>query len=203
MIVQKLLRRSEKMENLNKGFTPRNKVIDRRKGVHIFFDMDGVLVDFNSFVEKIIGQREDNTFLTREQWEKLIKYPDLYLKLLPLQKGIDLYLGVYNLTQTDKTLFEYHINILTAIPREYSFPLSTRHKREWATSNPTLKKYPPKGIFFGPYSEDKQYHCMGDNYVLIDDNPLNIKQWESRGGVGIQYEGDPFKALLDFINRAF
>jgi hypothetical protein len=44
-------------------------------------------------------------------------------------------------------------------------------------------------VTFGPYAIDKQEHCLGENYYLIDDNRHNIEQWRSRSGVAI-YQPD-------------
>jgi 5'(3')-deoxyribonucleotidase len=72
---------------------------------------------------------------------------------------------------------------LTAIPKRWAWPDVTKQKRGW------IKNYLPEisddRIRFGPYAEDKQYHCTGHLDILIDDKIRNIEQWRARGGTGI------------------
>lgn len=79
-----------------------------------------------------------------------------------------------------------NVKILTAIPRREHWPECTKQKRNWITKHLGVRE---DWIRFGPFAEDKQYHCpVGyKHYVLIDDNEMNIEQWNARGGTAIYH----------------
>lgn len=136
-----------------------------------FFDMDGVLVNFDKkFQEVMPGVKEEDDWL----WEDLHKLcPDIYLEAEPMPDARQLweYVTFYGIP-----------HVLTAIPRRWSWPNVTKHKRQWMEKHFGLHH---SNVLFGPYAEDKQFHCLQPHYVLIDDKAINIEQWKARGGIGI------------------
>lgn len=140
--------------------------------------MDGVLVDFDGHFKKVMpGVENEDDF----RWQDLHKLcPDMYLEAPPMA-DMNLLL--------EAIPFHAEVCILTAIPRRWSWPNVTKHKRAWANKHLTLKAlpFPVEFVHFGPYAEDKQYHCEGPYDILIDDKLINIEQWRSRGGIGIHH----------------
>lgn len=140
----------------------------------ISLDLDGTVADFNKKASEVLGRTlvgHDNNI----EWDILAeKCPTLYkdLELLPDAK---------ELIKFVLTRYPNRTSVLTAIPKKAIFPEVTAHKREWVKKNigPSIKTN------FGPYSIDKQFHCLGNHHILIDDNPLCIEQWIRMGGLGI------------------
>ena len=135
----------------------------------LFFDMDGVVADFNGFILAEYGQ-PFTSLDNKEIWNDLVeKYPRLYQSLRPLEQGISLWNHLRPLKPT----------FLTAIPSRVRFVHAAEDKFAWGRQH--LDGAP---IVFGPYARDKQFHARpGD--VLIDDNPMNIMQWNAAGGIGL------------------
>ena len=138
----------------------------------LYLDLDGVLADLETAVNKLVPNPT-----TSWDWEHIRGYDkDLFLNLSPCYHAFTLW----------EEVREYFTpKILTAIPSQILWPEVTNHKRRW------VKEYFGANVevLFGPYAIDKQFHCKpGD--ILIDDNPMNISQWNSRGGHGILYK-DP------------
>lgn len=135
----------------------------------LYVDMDGVLVDFDGFIKRQFGKnfKELNNDWV---WNELAKYKDLYAILDPTIDAFELWDAINHLNP----------QILTAVPSKIEMQRAPLDKIEW------VKKYLGKNVEvkFGPYSIDKQKWCKpGD--VLIDDNYLNVSQWNDKGGIGI------------------
>jgi hypothetical protein len=137
--------------------------------------MDGVLYNFDKlFAEAMPGVDMEND--DEWSWEELHRVcPNIYLdgQAMPGIKEVFYYAG---------SLGENYA--LTAVPRRWPWPNVTRHKRTWMWSNFGM---PLERIRFGPYAEDKQYHVLYSDDVLIDDRIRNIEQWRARGGIGIHH----------------
>jgi hypothetical protein len=143
--------------------------------LRFFWDMDGVLYDFGSlFAQHMPGiDMEDDSAWT---WQELhAKCPNIYLdgKEVP---------GIRSPWQYSQ-LFGMVI-VLTAVPRRWSWPNVTAHKREWMKKTFGVHH---SQVRFGPYAEDKQFHCEYSTDVLIDDRIRNIEQWRARGGQAIHH----------------
>ena len=147
------------------------------KPPNIFIDMDGVLVDFDKeFQKHMPGLTEDDDW----EWEDLHKLcPDIYA-IAPLMPDAHVFMDyIYEIGLDERTF------ILTAIPKRWNWPNVTKHKREWILNH--FPWIPHQNIRFGPYAEDKQYHCWNSNDILIDDKIRNIQQWRDRCGTGIHH----------------
>lgn len=151
------------------------KVYGGKKPVRFFLDMDGVLVDFNKEFQKHLPGHTEETDWTWQELHALC--PDIY-KDAPAME--DLYVMLGYIQQYSDV---WHI--LTAIPKRWNWPNVTKHKRHWA--NLYLPEISDDRILFGPYAEDKQFHCTGPFDVLIDDKIRNIEQWRAKGGTGIRH----------------
>lgn len=150
--------------------------------MRFFWDMDGVLYDFDSLFKQVmpeVDMEDDKTW----SWQELhARNPNMYLDgtMMPGIKDVFDYAG---------TRGENHI--LTAIPRRWNWPDVTKHKRVWATQHLDI---PRSKVRFGPYAEDKQFHVEQHDDVLIDDRIRNIVQWEEQGGIGILHT-NPYVTL--------
>lgn len=146
-----------------------------KKLPRFFFDMDGVLVDFDKeFQKHLPGHTEESDWT----WQELhAKCPDIYSIADPMEDMTVLtaYLAYY---------YE-HWHILTAIPKRWNWPDVTKQKRWWV--NNWMPEISNDRIRFGPYAEDKQFHCTGSLDILIDDKIRNIEQWRARRGIGIHH----------------
>lgn len=151
----------------------------------IFFDMDGVLADFNGYVKKHTGKNfdeHDNVVI----WDILkADHARLYRDLEVLPKGLALWHHLRPLRPA----------ILTAIPSRVTFNHSAADKVFWVGQ----KVENNVDVRFGPYSRDKQL-IAAPGRVLIDDNPLNIEQWNRQGGLAILFDHDT--ADFELIHRA-
>ena len=144
----------------------------------IYFDMDGVIADFNAKCLELIGCSLDDFKTSKEGWDALGDHKlEMYANLAPMSDAKEL---VYScLVLAD--FYGYRTGILTAIPKIGRVPMARNHKEAW------VEKYFPRlssNFNIGPWAEDKYKHCCpGD--ILIDDMKRNIHQWEEVGGFGI------------------
>lgn len=149
----------------------------------LYVDLDGVLADFDRDVEELTGKSPaewkkkdglDNlpqhSHDDSAMWEAIHKHKDFYRNLKKMPDADELW----------DYVLKYEPNILTAIPRRTSVPDAEEHKREWVKEH--LGKHVP--FFIGPYSKNKQRFSK-KGYILIDDRPSNIEEWEEKGGTGI------------------
>jgi len=144
----------------------------------IYLDMDGVLADFDSAVKKLLGKSLHDFPTSQAGWDAMEPYKETFFRTLdPMPDAYELVTGVINYA----FIRGMNTAVLTAIPKLNRFPGVHIDKREW------VREHFPKlynDFNIGPYAIHKQLHCYpGD--VLIDDNPMNIEQWNACGGIGI------------------
>lgn len=147
------------------------------EGVRFFVDLDGTLADFDSYFNKVFGPVKSKDDF---EWQDLHKVaPDIYAELDPMPGALKL----WDFIDTSSRFHTTERYILTAIPRRWSWPNVTKHKRAWCRQHLGTDTE----VLFGPYAEDKQYHCKNTRDILIDDMPRNIAQWKAQGGIGILF----------------
>jgi len=144
----------------------------------IFFDMDGVIADFNSKCIELIGCTLDDFKTSKEGWDALGAHKlEMYADLALMSDAKELVYSCHVLAD----FYNYRTGILTAIPKIGRVPLARQHKEQW------IEKHFPRfssNFNIGPWAEDKNKHCCpGD--ILIDDMQRNISQWQEAGGIGI------------------
>ena len=150
----------------------------------IYFDMDGVLVDFNRGVEELahtkpINQSNENEELTNAMWNEIKKVDSFYYKLKPLTKGLEVFMEL-------KNKYPSKVEILSAIPKpKRGIVDADEDKRKWVKEH-----IDDDTIVNIVYKEEKKNFCLGKEYVLIDDLDRNINDWISSGGSGILYKED-------------
>ncbi len=162
----------------------------------IYFDMDGVLADFDLGVEELTGfimSTPDQDLKTKEEidalWAAVRKVPNFYDKLEPLKNGLELFEQI-------KEAYPGTVEILTGVPRpDRGLDTAADDKIAWA------KRILGEDIpVHTVCRKDKKNYCKGKEYVLVDDRRKNIEEWEEAGGSAILYkEGETDMKI--FLNR--
>lgn len=148
----------------------------------IYFDMDGVLTDFDGAVETLCGiQRRSQEASTPEQddllWERVRNVPHFFYRLEPLPGAVEMFRRVYE-------KFGDRVEILTGIPKERrGIVTAAQDKREW------VKQYLSDTVVVNTvYKAEKPSFCRHAGDVLVDDLRPTIRTWNDRGGIGILHE---------------
>jgi len=153
--------------------------------------MDGVVADFDTFAEEILGRKigwGTTQDLSNEEWVKLASVDRLYYQLPLMPDATKLVAYVKSLST------RFNVGFLTAIPRRTTIPSAQADKQAWVD-----KYFPGMRMDIGPFSHDKQKWCApGD--ILVDDRPSNIEQWKEAGGFAIYHTGD-VDATIKRINE--
>ena len=158
----------------------------------IYIDMDGVVADFDTYVEGVLGREigwGTSQDLTDDEWVKLASVDRLYYHLPLMPDATKLVAYAKSLST------RFYVGLLTAIPRRTTIPSAQADKQAWVD-----KYFPGMKMDIGPYSRDKQKWCTpGD--ILIDDRPSNIVEWSAAGGIAMYHTGD-VDATIKYINKA-
>lgn len=145
----------------------------------VYFDMDGVLADFNRGVKELCGLEPLNQAKKTEadddiMWEAIKNVGHFYDKL-ELMPGA---LEMFNTLNS-----KYDVEILSGIPKpRRGIFTSGEDKTSWAHRllTPELKV----NIVF---REEKKNYVTGPDCILIDDLKKNIDEWNECGGTGILF----------------
>ena len=158
----------------------------------IYIDMDGVVADFDTYVEGVLGREigwGTSQDLTDDEWVKLASVDRLYYHLPLMPDATKLVAYAKSLST------RFYVGFLTAIPRRTTIPSAQADKQAWVD-----KYFPGMKMDIGPFSRDKQKWCTpGD--ILIDDRPSNIVEWSAAGGIAMYHTGD-VDATIKYINKA-
>lgn len=148
----------------------------------IYFDMDGVLADFERGVLEICGiepqsqnAKHRSQTADDEMWEAIKKTTHFYdyLELMPGAK--EMFDAVYK-------KYGNKVEILTGIPKpKRGIVYAGEDKIKW--THRLLNSDIKVNIVF---REDKPRYCTGKGCILIDDMERNIRDWNEMGGTGIQ-----------------
>lgn len=147
----------------------------------IYFDMDGVLADFERGVAELakmkpIDQKDKTPSQDDEMWEAIKKVDHFYDKLKPMPGAIKVFNQIY-------AQYGNKCEILTGIPKpKRGITSSGEDKTSWVRR--VLSDDIRMNIV---YRAEKKEFCLGKEYVLIDDFEKNIKEWEECGGTGILF----------------
>ena len=148
----------------------------------IYFDMDGVLADFDRGVREICGMESsdlDNPDKTQDDlmWEGIRKAGNFYDRLEPMPGAIELFRIVYERYGRE------NCQILTAVPKE---------KRRIVTAGEDKKNWVKRLI--SPdvrmnivMREEKKDYASDQDCILVDDLAKNIREWEAFGGKGVLF----------------
>ena len=165
----------------------------------IYFDMDGVLADFDRGTKELanfenISQNEKRPKdFDDKLWEALKKVPHFYWQLEPMPGAIELFRQIYE-------EFGDKCEILTGIPKpERGIVTAKEDKEKW------VAKYLSEDVkVHAVLRKDKVNYCTGKDCILIDDYLKNVNEWEKNGGTGIAFENsEQAMAALKRIQEDF
>ena len=147
----------------------------------IYFDLDGVLADFDRGVDEIAGFNREGANANSnvnddDMWIAIAKVPNFYDKL-------ELMPGAKTLFDTLYKMYGKRVEILTGIPKpKRNIPTAAQDKVNWVH-----RMLSPDVKVNTVYREEKKNFCTGVDCILIDDLQKNIDEWEAIGGTGILY----------------
>lgn len=148
----------------------------------IYFDLDGVLANFDKGVVDILNldymsQEESNSSYHDELYKRMKKVDHFYYQLEPIEEMVDFFNMIYEKYGED-------VEILTGIPRDFrGIKNAKEDKIKW------VKKYLNDTVKINVvYRVDKVKFVTHKNDILIDDYIDNIKKWEKHGGSGIYHK---------------
>ena len=159
----------------------------------VYLDMDGVIADFLGGVERLYGV---------DHWKQLTsdKTKDLRQDVIDRIAGTDFFAHLPKFSSAD-TLIEMikkftsgQYSILTS-PLRGDTENSGYYKKVWIGKN--IVK-PDEIIVTG--RKETYATKNGVPNILIDDRPINIEKWQSKGGYGILYQAN--KHPLSKVSQA-
>ena len=145
----------------------------------IYFDMDGVLADFNRGVIEL-GNAEPRDQAVEDPagdnrlWDAVRKVDHFYdrLEIMP---------GAKEMFQTLLEKYPGKCEILTGIPKKKRGIVGAgEDKIAWIR-----RLFSPDMPVHVVYKEEKQKYCHSSGCILIDDLVTNIEAWRALGGTGI------------------
>lgn len=156
---------------------------DNRKAIEkIYFDMDGVLANFDEGVRTLCGMEplpqnaERTPGYDDALWAHIRKVPHFYNLLEPMPGALEMFEEIYR-------IYGDRCEILTGIPKPHrGIATSAEDKAEWVK-----RILGPDVVVHAVIRQDKKNYCKGKRTVLIDDAKSNIEDWERSGGTGILY----------------
>ena len=150
--------------------------------VMIYFDMDGVLADFDRGVRELCGLQAGvqgkaaDPAADDRMWAAIREAGRFYDKLELMPGAKEMFDRVYG-------KYGDRCEILTGIPKEKrGIVTAGEDKENW------MKRMLSDRIRVNiVYREQKPDYCKGKHCVLIDDLEGNIREWEEMGGTGILF----------------
>ena len=147
----------------------------------IYFDLDGVMADFDRGVYELCGMdafsHEDDKS-DDIMWLRIKEVGPFYDKLELMPGAKELFDDLY-------AKYGDKCEILSGIPKpRRGITTAGEDKISWVRR--MLSKNVKVNIV---YKEDKPDYCTGEDCILIDDLPANIRAWEDMGGTGIINSG--------------
>lgn len=148
----------------------------------IYFDMDGVLADFDRGVRELadfepFDQAIRDKKRNDELWDAIRKVDHFYDKLEMIDGAFEMFIAL-------KARYRDKCEILSAIPKPYrGISTSREDKISWVRR---LLGTDIKANIV--YRAEKQEFAKGPGYILVDDLAKNIEEWEEAGGTGIKFE---------------
>lgn len=141
----------------------------------VFFDLDGVLANFDKAAEETIGT--DNIYKFefvhgQEAFWRALNTNQTFFRDMEVMPGA---LRMLNAVRSTKLFTP--INILTALPKVGAATVDA-HKRHWVAHK--LGRYGALPVITCLTHEKPDFCNPGD--VLVDDRAVNKAAWEAKGG---------------------
>ena len=176
--------------------TQENEVTDMQIE-KIYFDMDGVLADFDRGIKELCGlepldQANKSPKDDDIMWEKVKEVGHFYDKLELMPGALEMFATLYG-KYGDKC------EILSGIPKpRRGITTSGEDKTAWA--HRLLSEKLKVNIVF---REEKKNYVTGPGCILIDDLEKNIREWNEAGGTGILFTSaeDVLAQIVDMDMR--
>ena len=147
----------------------------------IYFDMDGVLADFDRGIQELCHMEPLNQASKSEadddaMWEAVKNVGHFYDKLEFMPGALNMFKILYD-RYGDKC------EILSGIPKpRRGIMTSGEDKAAW------VHRFLGEDIVVNiVFREEKKMYVKGSGYILIDDLEKNIKEWNEAGGTGIHF----------------
>jgi len=148
----------------------------------IYFDMDGVLADFDRGITElgnteIVKQSEATKEKDDALWDTVRRVDHFYDRLEPMAGAVEMFRAIYD-------IYGDKCEILSAVPKPYrNIPTAREDKLTW------VRRYLSEDVRINlVYRAQKQDYVKGAGSILIDDFSTNIDEWEASGGTGILFE---------------
>ena len=163
----------------------------------IYFDMDGVLANFNQGVIDLLhmtphkqGDGPLDYKHANELYAKMREVDHFYGQLKPIPEAVQLFIELH-------AMYGNAVQILSAVPRPHRGIITAKDdKIDW------VKREISSDVIVNIcYRKEKASFCKGKDFILIDDYDKNINEWEALGGTGILYDNieNVKKALNDIL----
>jgi 5'-nucleotidase len=170
-------------ESLNNTYLTEETIADKTE---VYIDMDGVLADFFSAWEDLMGVDHYKKIDNIENALQAIRDKDnFWLNLEPTPNAGKLLALVKEL--------KGDYNILSA-PLAGD-PRAEKHKKMWVAKH--LKQFPPKNVIITTDKENYAKQSDGTPNILIDDFGQNIAKWNQAGGIGIKHKDYKFERTFN------
>jgi FMN phosphatase YigB (HAD superfamily) len=158
----------------------------------VYFDMDGVLADWEGMYKKHFGPKDPWTIPDSELWPNVISIKDFWTKLSLMKDSVK----IWDYAQS-------HPNAEVKILSGYSThdARSQKGKKAWLKNH--SKDLKGKYDIHLVRAKDKKTYA-DENSVLIDDLIGNVEGFEKNGGTGILFKNakQALKELKKFLDNA-
>lgn len=145
----------------------------------IYFDMDGVLSDFDRGIEELCHMPPRNQEYTSEAqddllWSRVREIPHFFGQLETMPGAEEMFRRIY-------AVYGDKCEILTGIPKECRGIVdAAADKKAWIA-----RRFTNEIVVNTVHKVEKKNFCLGPGYILIDDLAPTIRDWNARGGNGI------------------
>jgi len=145
----------------------------------IYFDLDGVLADFDGGVYKLCGKypvkqsNGDDEFI----WDAMRSDEHFFANLEPIAGAVEMFNQL-------REKYGNRCEVLSAIPQPFrNMPGSKEDKIHWC------RRWLGEDVVLNlVYRAEKKNFCKGKEYILVDDYEKNIIEWEEAGGRGLLFK---------------
>ncbi|ATZ80229.1 putative tRNA ligase/uridine kinase [Bodo saltans virus] len=142
--------------------------------IHVYCDLDGVLVDFEKGVKELTGKFPQEYPNVGYMWANIEKVDNFWTKLEWTEDGKELW--DFIIANNNRI----HVEILTGLPDGKFKDISNRDKKIWCKNNLGDTKI---NTCMG---REKYTYCQ-KNFILIDDREEYGVNWQKKGGVFIHH----------------